>query len=169
MSIDKIKFSKFECNEIINYAESITLNEWDRIVRKNNSYFIKEISEFSICQKIFKEYINENLSKYKIDTFDVHILKYINGDFFGRHMDKSKSTEFTHDAITNINTRLNDDYIGGDFYLNDLVCNKPIGELYNYDSDVYHEVKPIINGIRYSLLCFLRFRNITKKDTKSLL
>jgi len=170
MSIDKIQFLKFECNEIIDYAENITLNEWDRIERKNNRYFIKEISEFSTPQKVFKEYINENLSKYKIDNFEVYILKYINGDFFGRHMDKTKfHTTFTHGAIANINTRLNDDYIGGDFYLNDLVYNKPVGELYNYDSDVYHEVKPIINGIRYSLLCLLRFRNITKKDTKSLL
>ena len=169
MLIDKIKFSKFECNEIINYAENITSNEWDRVERKNNKYFIKEISEFGISQKVFKEYINENLSKYKIDNFEVYILKYINGDFFGRHMDKIKSIEFTHDAIANINTRLNDNYIGGDFYLNDVVYNKPVGEIYKYDSDVYHEVKPITNGIRYSLLCFLRFRNITKKDTKSLL
>lgn len=168
MSIDKIKFSKFECNEIINYAENITLNEWQRNEHKNNKYFIKEISEFDIPQKVFKQYIIENLSKYKIDNFQVYILKYIKGDFFGIHMDKGK-TEFTDGAISNINTRLNDDYIGGDFYLNDIVYNKPVGEIYNYDSDVYHEVKPIINGIRYSLLCFLRFRNVTKKDTKSLL
>jgi predicted 2-oxoglutarate/Fe(II)-dependent dioxygenase YbiX len=163
-----MKFSKFECNEIINYAESSVLNEWERIELKNSKYFIKDISENNPSQKVFKEYINQNLSKYKIDNFEVFILKYVEGDFFGRHMDKAK-TEFTQDAIANINTRLNDDYIGGDFYLNDLVHNKPIGEIYNYDSDVYHEVKPITDGIRYSLLCFLRARNITKKDTKSII
>lgn len=163
-----MKFSNFECNEIINYAENSILQQWERIELKNSKYFLKDISEFNISQKVFKEYINENLSKYKIDNFEVFILKYIEGDFFGRHMDKAK-TEFTQDAIANINTRLNDDYIGGDFYLNDLVHNKPIGEIYNYDSDVYHEVKPITDGIRYSLLCFLRARNITKKNTKSII
>jgi predicted 2-oxoglutarate/Fe(II)-dependent dioxygenase YbiX len=163
-----MKFSNFECNEIINYAESNLLQEWERIELKNSRYFIKEISEFSISQKVFKDYINENLSKYKIDNFEVFILKYIEGDFFGRHMDKMK-TEFTQGAISNINTRLNDDYIGGDFYLNDLIHNKPIGEIYNYDSDVYHEVKPITSGTRYTLLCLLRVRNITKKITKSIL
>lgn len=163
-----MKFSNFECNEIINYAENSILQEWERIELTNSRYFLKDISELNISQKVFKEYINENLSKYKIDNFEVFILKYIKGDFFGRHMDKAK-TEFTQDAIANINTRLNDDYIGGDFYLNDLVHNKPIGEIYNYDSDVYHEVKPITNGIRYSLLCFLRTRNITKKNTKSII
>jgi predicted 2-oxoglutarate/Fe(II)-dependent dioxygenase YbiX len=162
-----MKFSNVECNEIINYAESSILDEWNRMEFENNRYFIKNISEFRIPQKVFKEYINEKFSKYKIDNFEVYILKYITGDFFGRHMDKTK-TEFTHDAISNINTRLNDDYTGGDFYLNDLLYNKPIGEIYNYDSDVYHEVKPITNGTRYTLLCLLRVRNITKKETKSI-
>ena len=40
-----MKFSKFECNEIINYAESSILNEWERIELKNSKYFIKDISE----------------------------------------------------------------------------------------------------------------------------
>jgi hypothetical protein len=162
-----MKFSNVECNEIINYAESSILHEWHRNEFENNRYFIKDISELGTPQKVFKEYIDEKFSKYKIDNFEVYILKYITGDFFGRHKDKNK-TEFTYDAISNINTRLNDDYTGGDFYLNDLLYNKPIGEIYNYDSDVYHEVKPITNGNRYTLLCLLRARNITKKDTKSI-
>jgi len=162
-----MKFSNLECSEIIDYAESSTVHEWGRREFKSKKHSIKNISEFGIPQRVFKEYINEKFSKYKIDDFEVHILKYIAGDFFGRHMDKMK-TEFTYGAISNINTRLNDDYTGGDFYLNDLVYNKPIGEIYNYDSDVFHEVKPIINGIRYTLLCLLRVRNIVQKDTKSI-
>ena len=162
-----MKFSNVECSEIIDYAESSTLHEWGRREFKSKRHFIKNISEFEIPQRVFKEYLNEKFSKYKIDDFEVSILKYITGDFFGRHMDKMK-TEFTYGAISNINTRLNDDYRGGDFYLNDLPYNKPVGEIYNYDSDIYHEVKPVINGIRYTLLCLLRVRNIAQKDTKSI-
>lgn len=168
MELEKTYFTKLECNEIINYSENIATHDWERINNINNKYFIKDISKLELTQNVFQRYINKNLPNYKIDNIGVYILKYLKGDFFGRHMDKG-NTEFAHDAISNINTILNDEYEGGEFYLDDLLYKKPIGEIYNYDSITYHEVKPITNGTRYSLLCFLRTRNIKKKEIKSLL
>ena len=36
-----MKFSNFECNEIINYAENSILQQWERIELKNSKYFLK--------------------------------------------------------------------------------------------------------------------------------
>jgi len=65
---------------------------------------------------------------------------------------------------------LNDDYEGGEFWLDDELFqgNLP-GHVYYYNSTQWHEVKPVTKGIRYSLLCFVRERDLIIKEKKSLI
>ena len=61
---------------------------------------------------------------------------------------------------------LNDDFEGGDFKLynpNDYTLNKLIGNTYIFDTRIDHEITPILNGERYSLLWFLQKDHLTKK------
>ena len=65
---------------------------------------------------------------------------------------------------------LNDEFEGGEFYLNDtkLEGNTP-GIAYTYNSFEFHEVKPVTSGIRYSMLCYVRERDFITKEKKSLI
>jgi hypothetical protein len=69
-----------------------------------------------------------------------------------------------------VNVVLNDDFEGGEFWLDDnlLENNKP-GMVYYYDSLQWNEVKEINNGVRYSILCYVRERYFIIKEKKSLI
>jgi predicted 2-oxoglutarate/Fe(II)-dependent dioxygenase YbiX len=61
---------------------------------------------------------------------------------------------------------LNDDFQGGDFKLynpNEYTLNKVIGNAYIFDARIDHEITPVLNGERYSLLWFLQKDHLTKK------
>jgi predicted 2-oxoglutarate/Fe(II)-dependent dioxygenase YbiX len=168
-------FSKEECNMVINYVES--LNNWNRIVSpKNNyvkfSYFIQDISQHELLQNTFLHYVKEKL-KYNVEEVTIMVLKYSIGDFFGKHIDthgvEKEVDEFSHDGIENVNMVLNDEFEGGNFYLADVNISTTPGNVYHYKSNVYHEVTPVTSGTRYSMLCYLRTRNLIKKQNKTLL
>ena len=58
---------------------------------------------------------------------------------------------------------LNDNFFGGDFKMydkNNTILNKKIGNTYVFDVRLEHEITPITNGERYSLLWFLQNEHI---------
>jgi Rps23 Pro-64 3,4-dihydroxylase Tpa1-like proline 4-hydroxylase len=148
-------FTKNECNEIISFSENE--NQWEK---KTNgvSYqiFIFKPDEF-ISDKIMK-YAKEILG-LSILTVNLAVLKYIEGDYFPRHTDRAETT-FNRDFLYNINLKLNDEYEGGEFLLNDKVLVADVGDVYHYKSTEFHEVKPITKGTRYTGLFYLRERDI---------
>ena len=157
--------SKEKCLEIIKKVELDS--KWEsRKFKKTISY---QTTFFPIDIELetqFKDYCKNNL---KLDVLDVNlnVLKYEVGDVFARHIDQDPNIEKNSDWLYNINFRLNDDYEGGEFYLNDELFHKPVGEVYHYKSTEYHEVKPITKGIRYSALFYVTFRNT--KNEKSII
>jgi len=158
-------FTKEECSEMIKNAEKE--NKWQRNERLTKySYFTCPLrlneNQITTVKKYCKDYLNLD-----VENISLGILKYLPNDFFARHKDKVSNLEFNSDFIYNVNMRLNDDYEGGDFYLNDKLFNQEVGLIYNYTSDVYHEVTPITSGIRYSALFYIRERDL--KRTQSLL
>lgn len=158
-----IKFSNKECEGFIIQSEQ--KNDWLRNTKlKKYSYYttslvLNEEQEIKI-KKYCKDYLNLD-----VENVSLGILKYIPNDFFARHKDKVEGLEFNHDFLYNINMRLNDNYDGGDFYLDDKLYNKSIGEIYHYSSDVYHEVTEVLDGIRYSALFYIRQRDLKRKTT----
>ena len=158
----KLLFSKEECRDIINFAES--KNNWKRINYVTKSfpvkYFLQNINELTFFSERIKEYISSE-TQFVINDSGVMILKYIEGDMFPRHNDRDTRKEFNSDFLYNINIVLNDDYEGGEFYLNDKpFIGNDVGVVYHYKSTHYHEVKEITKGTRYSALFYLRERDI---------
>ena len=110
-------FTKQECSDLIKKAEQE--NGWKRIERlKKYSYFTCPLilNENQIIR--VKNYCKDNLN-LDVKNISLGILKYLPNDFFTRHKDRNSHKEFNSDFIYNVNMRLNDDYEGGDFYLND--------------------------------------------------
>jgi hypothetical protein len=148
-------FTKNECNEIILFSENE--NQWKKITHEASyQIFIFKPSE-SISNKIIK-YSKEILG-LSILTVNLAVLKYVEGDYFPRHIDRA-GNGFNRDFLYNINLKLNDEYEGGDFFLNDKLFTAEVGDVYHYKSTKFHEVKPIIKGIRYTGLFYLRERDI---------
>jgi len=64
---------------------------------------------------------------------------------------------------------LNNDFEGGDFKLynpNEIILNKEIGNGYLFDVKIEHEITPLKNGERYSLIWFLQNEHIENKRDK---
>jgi hypothetical protein len=148
-------FSKNECQQIILFSEN--KNQWKTITDEvSYKIFFFEPNE-SVSKKIM-EYAEEVLG-LSILTVNLAVLKYIEGDYFPRHTDRL-GNGFNRDFLYNINLKLNDEYEGGEFFLNDNLFTAEVGDVYHYKSTEFHEVKPVTKGIRYSGLFYLRERDI---------
>lgn len=172
MKLKKL-FTNDECNKIIDFLEN--KNEWEHIHRLDPDgdlyaeYYINKFVNDDIVINSFKKYIKSEFL-FDVNIVNVYALKYLPNCKFGRHFDRQFNYEFNKDFVYNINVTLNDNFEGGEFWLDDKLFegNEP-GIVYYYNSTQWHEVKPIKNGVRYSMLCYIRERDFIKKQTKSLL
>lgn len=146
-------FTKDECNEIIKFCEE--QNKWN-----NKSHY--HIFTFQPNEYITNKIINYGKEQFGLSIFNVNlgVLRYSEGDYFHRHIDRNINDEFNKDFVYNINVKLNDEYEGGEFYLNDKLFAADVGDVYHYKSTEYHEVKLITKGLRYSGLFYIRERDL---------
>lgn len=156
-------FNKEECLDMIKKSEQE--NKWQRNIRlKKYSYFTTKLelnsNKIGIVKRYCKQYLNLD-----VENINLGILKYIPNDFFAKHIDKVSNLKFNSDFIYNVNMRLNDNYVGGDFYLDNKLFNQDVGTIYSYKSDTYHEVTSVESGIRYSALFYIRERDLKRKLT----
>lgn len=160
-----MNLSKNKCNELIDLAE--TKSKWIRISKnRSKSYYVCSIDLDDVLESGIKTYCKSNMN-LDIKNVNVFILRYEPGDYFNRHIDQNEHSEFNRDFLYNVNVRLNDDFEGGEFWLNDKPFHRPIGEVYHYKSTEWHEVKKITKGKRYTALFYIRYRDI--KDNKKIL
>jgi predicted 2-oxoglutarate/Fe(II)-dependent dioxygenase YbiX len=160
-----------ECSEIINFVEENP--NWDYYDNLDNSgntsskYFLRTLDDNDFVINKFKNYINSHFP-FRVDIVNIYVLKYLQGGLFHRHIDRVEHRETHRDFVYNINVILNDDFTGGEFWVNDnpFIGNTP-GIVYYYDSTQWHEVKPILSGTRYSMLCYIRARDLISKNTKT--
>jgi hypothetical protein len=171
----KIKrlFTVDECSEIIKFVE--TKCDWNYIHDQYDNgetfsqYFYADVSDNDLIIDKFKSYIKSEFN-FKLDTINVTVIKYLEGYRFNRHIDRIQHREKNHDFVFNINVVLNDEFVGGEFWLDDkLMEGNTAGMVYYYNSDQWHEVKSIKKGIRYSMLCYVRERDFINKTNKSLI
>lgn len=165
MIYQEIIFTKNECELIINSHESFK-KKWKDFDRNYNASIIeyKDSTKwiFDKYKTFFEKNTNHkilNLKKY------IHFHEYNENDWFGKHNDARKNRCFA------IGTLLNDDFSDGDFIFYDkktTILNKEIGNTYIFDVNLFHEIKPILNGKRYSMLWFLEEENIELKRNKLL-
>jgi hypothetical protein len=154
---ESVLFTKKECEIIINEypVNKISRKMTDRDFHSysidyslDNQWIFDKLKSFFI--------LNTNLNFAK-NKEQMHFHKFIKGDWFGLHDDNRGGRLFA------VGVLLNDDFEGGDFKLynpNEITLNKEIGNTYVFDVRIKHEITPILNGVRYSLLWFLDSDNL---------
>ena len=160
---EKILFSKEECESIISYNETHITN-WRIGDRKYNSqpiiYSLETKWLFDKLKKFFEEQADIQIKKNKEV---IHFHKFVKDDWFGKHND------IRDNRLYAVGVLLNDDFRGGDFKLynpNEIILDKVIGNTYLFDVRIDHEITPILQGERYSLLWFLQNEHIKMKTNK---
>ena len=160
---EKILFSKKECESIISYNETHITN-WRMGDRKYNSQPIIYSLETKWLFDKLKTFVETetNIKIIKIKE-KIHFHKFIKGDWFGKHND------IRDNRVYAVGVLLNDDFTQGDFKLynpNEIILNKVIGNTYIFDVRIEHEITPILDGERYSLLWFLQNEHIKIETNK---
>ena len=167
MFIEKKIFSEKECNEIIYIIKKEDDCFWNMEDRKYFSSQILYNSEtswvFDRLEVFFNEASNDKISRTKTK---IHFHKFDTGGFFLKH----------HDAINkrvySVGTILNQDYSGGEFKLytehGEVILNKTIGNSYIFDTSIYHEITPVTNGARFSMIWFLEGDNLKISKSKTI-
>jgi hypothetical protein len=153
----QVLFSKEEC-ELIITLQKTNQQYWESKDRSYNSLVLQynENTEwiFNRLKNFFE--LETEIKIFKLKPY-IHFHKYISGDWFGRHND------IRGDRISAVGVLLNDNFKGGDFKLynpTEVILNKVVGNTYIFDVTIDHEITPILNDERYSLLWFLERDNI---------
>jgi hypothetical protein len=154
---EKILFSKEECESIISYNDTHVTN-WSMGDRKYNSQPINYSLENKWLFDKLKDFV-ERESTIRIKTMKktVHFHRFTKGDWFGKHNDVRDNRVYA------VGVLLNDNFNGGDFKLynpTEHILNKIVGNTYLFDVTIQHEITPILDGERYSLLWFLQQEHI---------
>ena len=162
---EKILFSKEECESIMSFNDTHITN-WGMRDRKYDSQSIEYSSETRWVFDKLKDFV-ERETNIQIRTIKktIHFHKFTKGDWFGKHND------IRDNRLYAVGVLLNDDFEGGDFKLynpNEIILDKVIGNTYLFDVRIDHEITPILEGERYSLLWFLENEHI-KIETNKLL
>ena len=162
---EKILFSKEECESIISYNDTYITN-WVMDNRKYNSQPINYSLDTKWLFDKLKEFVEENTDiKIKKIKETIHFHKFTKDDWFGKHND------IRDNRLYAVGVLLNDEFEGGDFKLynpNEITLDKVIGNTYLFDVRIDHEITPILDGERYSLLWFLQNEHV-KTPTNTLI
>jgi hypothetical protein len=162
---ESVLFSKEECQNIVN-ENKLQETNWDIKDRKYHSqpitYSLETKWLFDKLKTFFE--IETGIKIIKIKE-QIHFHKFVKGDWFGKHNDIRDRRLYA------VGVLLNDTFEGGDFKLykpNEIILDKVIGNTYLFDVRIDHEITPILEGERYSLLWFLENENI-KTETNTLI
>jgi hypothetical protein len=154
---EKILFSKEECESIISYNDTRITN-WKMSDREYRSqpitYSLETKWLFDKLKTFFEEQSNIQIKRNKEV---IHFHKFTKGDWFGKHNDERENRLYA------VGVLLSDDFEGGDFKLynpGEIILDKVIGNTYLFDVRIDHEITPILEGERYSLLWFLQNEHV---------
>jgi hypothetical protein len=113
--------------------------------------------------------IKLNIYDYKF--YDSFLINYQVGDYFLKHKDDTYMNFRGSTRKYVVGFHLSNEYKGGEYCIYDSNNNieligNDIGHTYVFDSETYHEVKPIIEGVRKSVIIHIEKENIvtSKKD-----
>lgn len=150
---EKILFTEEECETILSYNDTYITN-WEKSDRKYNSQPIDYSLESEWLFNKLKQFVETNTDiKIKKIKETIHFHKFIKGDWFDKHNDVKENRLYA------VGVLLNDKFEGGEFNLYNPTknpLNKIVGNTYLFDVRIEHEITPILDGERYSLLWFLQ-------------
>lgn len=174
-------FSKEECKDILNSATNFVESGLDVVVnnidygwttdtkkRKSSQCELVAASNSFVYNRL-NQIVNKCGYELTCDTLPYDIIKYKEGDFIWKHKDDKGSRLLSF--VIQLNN--GDSYGGGEFayWLNgeELNMSKNIGVGMVFKTGVYHEVKPIISGERYSFVTFIKYTDVTEIGGKGLI
>lgn len=158
-------FSEEECNHILSFIND---KQFTKSAVQANPNILKEEDGFRKSTEVILEghlfdFMLPKLKKYGVKTFPeyISIIKYEEGCFFKKHFDADKNDNRYKSLVLQLSNK--DDYEGGEMIYYDkdipITFNKEIGSVVIFNSDVLHEVKPILKGTRYSFVCWFYQEN----------
>ncbi len=160
---EKILFSKEECQSIIFYGSN-NITNWDNNDRKYHSQpIICSLETKWLFDKLKTFFEEQSKIQIKKNKEVIHFHKFTKGDWFGKHNDVRDNRLYA------VGVLLNDNFEGGDFKLhnpNEQTLNKITGNTYLFDVRIDHEITPILEGERYSLLWFFENEHIKIETNK---
>ena len=174
MFIQKVLFTKEECNQIINQMEEISDA---KIIRGSDEKIDKSFRSSKISNFISDKVKDIILAKVSsLDTTItslpelVNIVSYTKGDFFSRHQDSyGKVTQKRKKTLI---IQLSDEtYKGGILKVwpneSDIphIVSTEVGNAVIFDSNYFHELEPMLEGHRYAMVCWFQKNNLTNSYT----
>jgi len=159
----KVVFTEEECQKIIQ-INKINSQIWKSTDRK---YISKSIEYNKNTEWIFNKLKSFFETETNIEILNlkksIHFHKFVKGDWFAEHNDERDYRMYA------IGVLLNDNFIGGNFVLHKdkkIILDKKIGNAYIFDVKIKHEIEPILEGERYSILWFLQNWHIKNINSK---
>ena len=154
-----VLFTKLECDSIIWQNTAVT--NWNKDDRKYKSILLEYSNDTEWIFLKLKNFVEES-TNIKITNLKkvIHFHKFNEMDWFDKHNDNKDN------RIYAVGVLLNNDFKGGDFKLynpDEIILDKVIGNTYTFDVRIEHEITPILQGERYSLLWFLQREHIKFK------
>ncbi len=142
---------KSECDYMVNLIEGLDpINTLDTN-RKVDVFSFKDVNTIKFLKEKFLKINIINNPSFSIN-------RYLEGYFFDLHIDMGGIYDPYCERLKTLIINLSDenDYIGGDLIIKDDVMSKEKGTAYLFPSNTQHELKEIISGTRYSLVCWLK-------------
>lgn len=164
--------TKEECNSIIKECSKLNLKvaqvgaefSGDELKSLRDSNIVMVDIDW-IKTKLESVLKNEIQFKgYELDEIEkFQFTKYVNDGHYDWHTDTGLNFEYRFCSIV---IQLNDEYNGGELlYKNydstEIQFEKGIGNLFIFSSSTEHKVNPISQGVRYSLVSWIRLKQIS--------
>jgi PKHD-type hydroxylase len=155
--------SKEECNFILNKCkEELTLST-ARVANGNENErksSVAWINDLGFVNEKLKNVLKINYQFAGIEVTGLgpfQFTEYKVGGYFAWHKDRDSSTYTYRNRFASTVIQLNDDYSGGILEIKDtkgdlIPMNHRMGNLYIFNSNLYHRVTPVEDGIRYTLV-----------------
>ena len=148
-------FTQEECEMIISLNHKH--KGYSQILRDDRDYeeWLIDSSKFNFLLKNLK-------LEFKIKSLpDGRIIRYKVGNYFTIHKDRYSVHPERYKTLI---IQLSDNYNGGVLVVNDTIIDKSIGNCTLFDSNDWHSVSAITQGIRYSLVFWLEKIHFDKKE-----
>jgi len=175
--------SKEECNEILNFSlENLTLipskviyndiKETNK-VRKSNQIYYPYYAKFPFLLEKMSKLLNKHINVKGFDLDYKHsefqFTEYKIDGHFDWHKDVYGEKITNYDRYCSLVIQLNDEYEEGNLQIKNLggeilTIEKGVGNLILFLSDIEHRVVPVKNGVRYTIVNWIKLKQ--NKDYK---
>ena len=182
MVLQKILFSKEECDKILSFSKSfikstVTTASTSNSPHKFTISYNKEHRDSLTSRVNSREIGKIILPKISLlddtitstPTTSMNMVKYEEGHYFKKHQDRSNNNHFERKKTLVIQLSEEDTYKGGSLRIWEtqknpyITASKKIGNTIIFDSGHYHEVTTLEVGTRYVLVCWLEANNLKKQ------